>query len=139
MKPRLGTRISAALRCLRGDMSGIRHVLPHRRESETRKFLFSDHTWFATVSRFEDGQIAELFVSTAKSGELLRAMANDAATAASIALQYGAPPELLRNAFTRNDRGAPASPICAIFDELIGDHEGGIHASATGSQEAHSR
>lgn len=123
MKYPLKTRIAAAVRCLRGDMSAVRHALPNRRESETAKFTFADHSWFATISRFPDGRIAELFLDSGKPGALIRAMANDAATAASIALQYGCPPEVLQNSFTRDERLAPASPIGAVFDEVLAEKE----------------
>ena len=119
MQPPIAVRISAAIRCLKGDLSGIRHVLPHRRESETIKFKFDHHGYFATVSRVDDGNIAEIFLSSARTGVLLRNMVNDMAIAASIAIQYGCPAEVLQQSFTRNDHGEPATPIAAAFDHLV--------------------
>ncbi len=115
---KLSTRIAAAWRCLRGDFRGARQVLPYRRDSETTKFVFDDHAWFATISRLEDGSIAEVFLNTAKAGTSLRAMANDMAIATSLALQHGCPAETLRDAFSRNERGDPLTPIAAILDEV---------------------
>lgn len=95
-----------------------RQLLDPRRENETAKFTFGDHKWFATVGRFSNGDLGEIFLSTAKSGELLRNMANDAAIAASLALQFGCPAETLRDALSRDSRDAPASPLCAALDLL---------------------
>ena len=45
-------------------------------------------------------------------------MARDAATIASIALQYGTPPETIRRALTRNADGSASEPLGAVLDLL---------------------
>ena len=114
-------RLGAAYRCLFKDpQTSGRRELPSRRGAETIKFTFSDFTWYATVGRFDDGKLAEVFLSTAKSGNSLRALAEDAAIAASLALQHGCPAETLRSALTRDSRGEPATPLTAILDKVEG-------------------
>jgi ribonucleoside-diphosphate reductase alpha chain len=45
-------------------------------------------------------------------------MASDSAIAASLALQYGCPPETLRKALSRDARGNPSGPLAAALDKL---------------------
>jgi hypothetical protein len=42
----------------------------------------------------------------------------DAAIAASLAIQYGCPIEVLRHAFLRDQDGKPAGPMGCLFDLL---------------------
>ena len=45
-----------------------RQRLPNRRASETFSFLCNDLKYLATVSRFADGRLAEIFIDNAKAG-----------------------------------------------------------------------
>lgn len=114
------TRIYAALRCLRGDLQVSRTVLPYRRDGETVKFELLGHKWFGNFSRYESGEVAEIFLSTAKTGDMLRNMTRDGAIAASLALQYGCPVEVLRDALGRDNAGNPETPLAAILDVATG-------------------
>lgn len=95
-----------------------RRVLPDRRDVETVKFEFGDHKWFGSLGRFADGSPAEVFMKSAKTGNLMRAMTNDSAIAASLALQYGCPAHVLIGALTRDMGGEPLSPLSAALDIL---------------------
>jgi ribonucleoside-diphosphate reductase alpha chain len=118
MRPTLSARLRAAWRCLRGDFIGYRRPLATRREAETIKFEHGGHKWFGTIGRFEDGDLAEVFLSTAKTGELLRAMANEAAILASLALQFGCDFDTLRIAIIRDGRGEPTTALGALLDKI---------------------
>lgn len=96
-----------------------RRVLPTRRDVETVKFEFGDHKWFGSLGRYPDGSPAEVFMKSAKTGNLMRAMTNDSAIAASLALQYGCPADVLISALTRDTGGAPLTPLSAAFDILM--------------------
>ena len=73
----------------------------------------------ATVSYYKDGSLGELFLNSSKRlGTILDANARDAAIYVSIALQYGAPLEVLRNAQARNSAGYPTSPVGMALDEI---------------------
>lgn len=98
-----------------------RETLPARREHELIKFTFRGRTYFAGVGRFTDGRPAELFIDPRKAWADATADARDAAVAASIALQYGAPVEVLRDALTRDEAGNAAGVLGAALDALAGE------------------
>lgn len=119
MIPSLSYRLWAALRCLRGDVIP-RRPLPARRQSFNQKFELGSFRWYVTWSHYPDGSPAEVFLSTAKTGEMLRWMASDAAIATSLALQYGAPAEVLRAALVRGEGGEALSPLSMALDYATG-------------------
>jgi hypothetical protein len=49
-----------------------------------------------------------------------RANARDAAVAASLALQFGCPLEILRRALLRDSQGRPSTPLGAAIDAIGG-------------------
>jgi hypothetical protein len=72
--------------------------LANRRQSESLEFEHDGHQFILSFSRFSNGHVAELFLSSALVGSPLEALAPDAAITASLAFQYGCPPEVLRAA-----------------------------------------
>jgi len=91
--------------------------LPNRRPGEAVVFdhggmLYTGHISFAVDS----GRVTEAFLDGGKAGTAVQAMARDAAVLASLALQHGAPIEVLRHAMTRNDDGSAAGPMGALLD-----------------------
>jgi hypothetical protein len=99
----------------------IRERLPNRRESQTFRFECNGLQYLASISRFPDGRLAEIFVSNAKAGSHSDAAAKDAAVVCSIALQYGVPAEVIRHALLRDSRGVASSPLGAALDILAGE------------------
>jgi hypothetical protein len=89
-------------------MNPRRHRLPNRRGCEIFSFRHEDHTYTATIARFPDGRVAEIFLETGKIGSAVQAHAQDAAVLASIALQYGVPVETIRDAIAGPIRTALA-------------------------------
>jgi hypothetical protein len=64
---------------------------------------------------------AEVFVQgtgNTKPGALMADILRDTSVVISIALQYGTPIEALADAVTREDSGAPSSPIGAVLDAM---------------------
>jgi ribonucleoside-diphosphate reductase alpha chain len=66
----------------------MREKLNNRRANETVTFQTQGHRYVATVSRFPDGRIAELFLNGEKASSELDAAARDAAIVFSMAMQY---------------------------------------------------
>jgi hypothetical protein len=91
--------------------SPIRKRLPNRRYSETLSFCCGSFDYFATVSFFPDGLLAEIFLNNDKAGSDSDSAAKDSAVVASIALQYGVPLETIRRALLRDPRGVAANPL----------------------------
>jgi len=79
-----------------------RERLPGRRGAELFDFEHGGRRWTATIGRFADGRVAEIFLDTPKVSALGE-IAADAAIVASIALQSGARLETLRHALADRD------------------------------------
>jgi hypothetical protein len=82
-----------------------RRRLPNRRHSETFRVEAQGMKFTATISRFDDGRIAEIFLSNHRAGSDADANACDAAVIGSMALQHGVPLEIIRRALMRDGRG----------------------------------
>lgn len=101
-------------------MTAGRERLPNRRASETFAFKLNGLCFTATVSRFDDGRVAEIFIGNGKAGSDSDSAAKDSAVVASIALQYGVPLEVIRKALLRDPRGLASSPLGQALDIIAG-------------------
>jgi hypothetical protein len=81
-----------------------RERLPNRRAAEMFDFEHGGRRWTATVSRFPDRRVAEIFLDTPKVSSIGE-LAAEAAIVASLALQSGCPLETLRHALDGRDAG----------------------------------
>jgi ribonucleoside-diphosphate reductase alpha chain len=97
-----------------------RQRLPNRRACETFELEVAGLNYTASVSRFPDGRVGELFLSNHKSNSAADTNARDSAICFSIAVQHGADPELIRNALCRDSRGRASGPLAAALDRLLG-------------------
>ena len=100
-------------------MNSIRNRLPSRRYSETFELEAGGLRYTATVSRFGDGSIGELFLSNHKSNSQSDTNARDAAITFSIAVQHGADPEVIRRALCRDSQGNPSGPLAKALDIIL--------------------
>ncbi len=101
-------------------MPSERQKLPGRRGSDTIEFEHAvgvaSLKFVGTVSCFDTGGPAEVFLNCRKSDSLADTLARDGAVAVSLALQYGCPPETLLHAMTRKADGSPLSPLGHLLD-----------------------
>ena len=97
-----------------------RDRLPDRRPCESFSFECNNLHYTATISRYADGRLAEIFLGNAKAGSHSDAAAKDSAVVASIAFQHGVPVETIRRALLRDARGSPSSPLGAALDIVAG-------------------
>jgi hypothetical protein len=79
-------------------MTAARRRLPDRRASETFDLQAQGLSFTATVSRFVDGSLAEIFLQNHKAGSMAGINAQDAAVLASLLLQHGVPLDVIRRA-----------------------------------------
>jgi ribonucleoside-diphosphate reductase alpha chain len=100
-------------------MSRLR--LPNRRAHEIREFEFRGLRYSAGFGRFENGDVAEVFIECSKGQSDSAAAARDAAVCLSLSLQHGVPPETIRAAVLRDSRGAPSGIVGAVLDLIDGD------------------
>jgi len=96
----------------------VRERLQNRRTSETFAFECNGLTYTATISRFADGRLAEIFLSNSKAGSHSDVAARDSAVVASIALQFGAPAHMIRRALLRDPRNVASSLLGVALDLL---------------------
>jgi ribonucleoside-diphosphate reductase alpha chain len=97
-----------------------REHLPNRREAETFDVEAGGQHYHATIGRFEDGRLAEVFLTNHKAGSMAGIMASDSAVLCSIALQHGVPVEVLRHALMRDPQGRAIGPLGVVLD-LVGN------------------
>jgi predicted DNA-binding transcriptional regulator AlpA len=95
-----------------------REQLPNRRLGETFELEVAGLYYTATIGRFPDGRLAEIFLSNYKSNSAADTNARDSAIVCSIALQCGADLETIRKALCRDSRGRPSGPLSAALDLL---------------------
>ena len=93
-----------------------RERLPNRRYSETFDIEAGGLKYRATISRFSDGRLAEIFLANHKSGSDADTTAKDSAVVCSIALQFGVPLETIRRALMRDSQGHPSGPLGVALD-----------------------
>jgi hypothetical protein len=96
-----------------------RRRLPNRRASEHFNFECAGLAYVATISRFPDGTLGEIFLSNHKAGSHADACARVAAIVCSLALQHGVPAETIRHALLRDTKGRPATPLAAAHDHIV--------------------
>lgn len=89
--------------------------LPNKRNCESFQFEHNNIKYHASIGRFEDGSIAEIFLDAGITGTAINIMAMDAATTFSIARQYGAPLNVIMDALCKLADGTPAGPLGAAL------------------------
>jgi ribonucleoside-diphosphate reductase alpha chain len=75
-----------------------RERLPNRRPHIAFSFQFDTQVYHCTASRFPDGRVGEIFLSTSKAGSTAQQHAECAAILCSLALQSGVNPETIISA-----------------------------------------
>ena len=98
-----------------------RERLQNRRLTETFEVESQGLKFTASIGRFADGRVAEIFLQNHKAGSMAGINAQDAAVVCSIALQYGVPLDVIRRALMRDSRGVASSPLGVALDILAGD------------------
>jgi hypothetical protein len=105
------------------NLISVRQRLPNRRACETFNFEVDGLHYCATVSRFEDGHIGEIFLASHKAGSQADTAARDGAIVVSLAIQHGADLETIRRGLCRDGHGRASGPLGRALD-LIAEREG---------------
>ncbi len=92
----------------------------NRRESEFIDFELDGVPVTACISRFPNGEIAELFIDAGKPGSAVQTAARDGAIAVSLAVQHGCTVETIRHALTRLKDGTAGGHIGRALDLFSG-------------------
>lgn len=88
-----------------------RNVLPTRRELDAFSFEWQGVHYHATIGRFEDNSIAEIFLDGGKPGSGVNIMGKDASVVFSIARQFGVPLETIQAALSQELNGMHIGPL----------------------------
>ena len=102
-----------------------RQRLQNRRPHWLYRFECDGQSYTGGIGRFDDGRIAEIFISGSKVGTAAETNAQDAALVASLALQHGCPIETIRHALARP--GGGAGPLATLLDEVESQRDGDPH------------
>jgi ribonucleoside-diphosphate reductase alpha chain len=97
-----------------------RRRLPNRRASKLVSFRALEFEFTASVSRYPNGEIGEIFIDPAKVGSALNTLVHEIAIAFSFAVQYGAPVADVQCALDRDSQGRPIGPLATALDKLLG-------------------
>jgi hypothetical protein len=95
--------------------------LSNRRASENFAFELNGLRFSATVSRFADGCISDLFLNNHKFGNQSDTNARDCAIILSFAAQHGADLNAIRKALCRDGEGRALGPVGKALDILAAD------------------
>lgn len=97
-----------------------RATLPQRRACETFELRHGGQNtpYQVTLGYYENSRIGEVFISGAKAGSAVEAVARDGAVLLSLALQYNVPLGTIKHALTREGDGTPSTIIGAVVDRL---------------------
>lgn len=98
-----------------------RERLNNRRLCESFNFELDGLRFTASIGRFADGRIGELFLTNHKSGNQSDTNARDAAIILSFAIQHGADINDIRKALCRNSAGRALGPVGAALDHIAKD------------------
>jgi hypothetical protein len=98
-----------------------RRRLENRRPASTFDLEVAGLRYTATVGRYADGRVGELFISSHKNGSSADTNARDAAIAFSFAVQHGADPEAIRRALSRDSQGRANGPLGAALDLIAAE------------------
>ena len=117
-----------------------RQKMPQRRHCEVIEFqhlspLGHPSPYLATVGRYEDGRIGELFLDGKMASSEAGALAHDAAILISIALQHGVAIGELQAAMARGQGGHPHSVIGTVLDLLFSEQMASGAVPTTGSRQ----
>src|SRR5262245_24892074 len=102
-------------------MSG-RLRLPNRRASEAFGLEAGGLKYTASVSRFADGRIGELFLNSRKSNSAADTNARDSAIAFSFAVQHRGDAEAIRQAHSRSVQDRALGPLSVALDIIAREH-----------------
>jgi ribonucleoside-diphosphate reductase alpha chain len=95
-----------------------RQRLPNRRGSITFDVEALGLTFTVTASKFDSAELGEVFIQNHKTNSAAGILASDCAIAASLALQFGCPVEVLRRALSRDAQGRATGPLGCALDLL---------------------
>jgi hypothetical protein len=100
-------------------MTAERERLRNRRGSETFSLEHAGLKYTVTISRFDDGRVAEAFIGNHKRGNASDIAARDVGILLSLLLQHDCPLAVIAHALSRNGDGSASGVIGAVLDKIM--------------------
>jgi ribonucleoside-diphosphate reductase alpha chain len=97
--------------------------LPDRRDCELITFESGGMRFTASIGRYPDGRVSELFLDNHKAGSTIGTLVRDMAIVFSFAVQHGADSESIRRALCRDSAGRALGPLGEILDLILENTE----------------
>src|SRR5262249_3952646 len=104
-----------------GGQHMTRRRLPNRRASESFALEANGMRFTATISRFDSGELAEIFLTNHRQGSDADAAACDSAVLASLLMQHGVSVDQIRRSLMRDSRGQPRTPLGIVLDRIAAE------------------
>jgi hypothetical protein len=101
-----------------------RRRLPNRRANSTFSFDWLGMKFTATIARFDDRSLAEIFLTNGRVNSHADTAARDSAVIASLALQHGVDLDVMRKALLRDASGVASGPLGTALDMIARMDEG---------------
>ena len=98
-----------------------RQRLPNRRHCVT--FTSMDMTFTASVSRYADGHIGEIFLDNHKQGSAVGTLVGDLAIAFAFAVQHRADAGAIRRALCRDGEGNALGPLGRVLNLILTERQ----------------
>jgi hypothetical protein len=97
-----------------------RRRLENRRSSLSFSFSVGGLRYSATFSRFDNGDLAEVFLNSHRANSAADVSARDAAVLVSLCLQHGVELATIKRALMRNADGTGSGPVACALDIIVG-------------------
>ena len=95
--------------------------LANRRPQRNLRLDWLGMKFVATIAKFDNGNLAEIFLSNGRVNSHADTAARDYAVVASLALQHGVPAETLRRALLRDSQGRASGPLGLALDRIAAE------------------
>ena len=102
-----------------------RRKLHNRHFSETFDLEVAGLKYTVTISRFDNGRVAEAFIGNHKRGNASDIAARDAGILLSLLLQHDCPLDVIAHSLSRNGDGSAPGVIGAVVDRILVEAKGG--------------
>ncbi|MBP0440667.1 hypothetical protein [Tianweitania sediminis] len=99
-----------------------REIIPQRRASENEEIAFAGTQVSVSFGYYDDGRVAEVFLSTRKAGSAVDVAARDTAVLMSLLLQYGCSAKIIGRAITADAQGRPEG-LAGIVARLVEERQ----------------
>jgi hypothetical protein len=101
----------------------MRQRLPNRRSCEGLEIEALGLRFHATIGRYSNGAVGEVFLNNHRANSMAGILASDAAVLASLLLQEGYTPRQLLHSLMKDSAGRATSPIGVVLEAILAEEQ----------------